>query len=536
MKPKAPAIPSFGVGSFESPLPSNRFSEPTNPLSTKREQEQLGSYNRLGFAARNTNTVPPLWKFRPSLRYADPTPRIVTQGVSDEGKREKLLMATTDYYNPAMKPATFYEQCFKNRRKIGEGSFGHVWRATSLDDGRDYAVKVAIVPYRTGADRELRLREVFKHERLPIHPNLVRFVKAWEEKGRLYIQTEICEESLEDYIGRKHEVSTRMVWNVFTDIASALSVLHERNFIHLDIKPANIFISSDGIFKLGDFGLIFDLNSDEKHSHEEGDSKYLAPEILNGPLTKAADIFSFGITVLEVATDLSLPSNGESWHQLRTGQIPDRFWQKVDPKQRALLGSMLDVDPLRRPTIETITKRLRHWRLKALDTKKAELCRDPLTNRHPKTQGTPDHTTTPLSMLAFDQMLEDETPSRRPIKPTPSIPKLSFDSATSSDGSHDSSIHYTSNPRLRKSNKGPLTVSASAGDWNRPTLQSPLPKKANFFDDDQSDEEIYYRQMARTLPLPKHDEQRVPMRQRADRRPIPKLDLSLLDEDSSDML
>ena len=41
--------------------------------------------------------------------------------------------------------------------------------------------------------RKRKLEEVAKHEKLPKHPNCVRFVKAWEEKCHLYIQTELCQ-------------------------------------------------------------------------------------------------------------------------------------------------------------------------------------------------------------------------------------------------------------------------------------------------------------------------------------------------------
>lgn len=55
----------------------------------------------------------------------------------------------------------------------------------------------------------------------------------------------------------------------------------------------------------------------------EGDPKYLAPELMTGHFTKAADIFSLGITMLELASDLDLPSQGPLWHELRNGIFPD---------------------------------------------------------------------------------------------------------------------------------------------------------------------------------------------------------------------
>ena len=47
---------------------------------------------------------------------------------------------------------------------------------------------------------------------------------------------------------------------------------------------------------------------------------------MQGQFTKAADIFSLGITILEIACDLDLPSGGEGWHQLRDGKIPDQLF------------------------------------------------------------------------------------------------------------------------------------------------------------------------------------------------------------------
>lgn len=48
---------------------------------------------------------------------------------------------------------------------------------------------------------------------------------------------------------------------------------------------------------------------------------------MTGVFTKAADIYSLGITILEVACDLDLPTNGPLWHDLRSGHIPDRCFQ-----------------------------------------------------------------------------------------------------------------------------------------------------------------------------------------------------------------
>lgn len=54
----------------------------------------------------------------------------------------------------------------------------------------------------------------------------------------------------------------------------------------------------------------------------EGDCRYIAPETLERVFTKAADIFSLGITIFELSSKLELPKNGFLWHALRNGNIP----------------------------------------------------------------------------------------------------------------------------------------------------------------------------------------------------------------------
>ena len=69
--------------------------------------------------------------------------------------------------------------------------------------------------------------------------------------------------------------------------------IHELEVIHLDLKPANIFLTHDGRFVIGDFGMatIWPRQHEEPGFEREGDRSYLAPEVLQGHYSKAADVF-----------------------------------------------------------------------------------------------------------------------------------------------------------------------------------------------------------------------------------------------------
>ncbi|MFH4976632.1 hypothetical protein AB6A40_003341 [Gnathostoma spinigerum] len=322
------------------------FYEPfDSPLSTKRAKKQRSHRS----VPRLVRTAPAVGRVFPR-RYALQKPHFI----SFRSASDSVLEASRTYDDSS--PETYFEQCFEQEKKIGEGSFGEVFRVRSKDDGRWYAVKRTIEPFRNASDREIKLREVQKHELLPKHPNLIEFVKAWEERGRLYIQTELCEYSLAEYADREHNIPEEQLWFYFADLASAVHHLHKHGLLHLDIKPENIFISHDHVCKLGDFGLIFDLKKDRKITAQEGDSKYLAPEVLNSTPDKPADIFSLGITMLELATDMDLPSRGEGWHILREGEIPEEFTHDLPPKLRYMIFWMMDPDPNKRPTADQLVQ------------------------------------------------------------------------------------------------------------------------------------------------------------------------------------
>jgi mitosis inhibitor protein kinase SWE1 len=123
-----------------------------------------------------------------------------------------------------------------------------------------------------------------------------------------------------------------------------LKHIHDSGYIHLDLKPANIFITFEGSLKIGDFGMAAAWPA-EAGIEGEGDREYIGPEILLGKYDKPADVFALGLIMLEIAGNVQLPDNGPTWQRLRSGDIsdvPSLTWSSESALQRDATGIPLE--------------------------------------------------------------------------------------------------------------------------------------------------------------------------------------------------
>ncbi|XP_033126288.1 membrane-associated tyrosine- and threonine-specific cdc2-inhibitory kinase-like [Anneissia japonica] len=334
---------------FKSPRPTPKFLSQRAVFSHKKD------------VGRTPRDAPPP---RPPLKSVPPVSRLFPSKTKNECLRAHSVSFIDANNSKLQSPiydassnGLFFDQCFEIQRKLGEGSFGEVFQVKSKEDGKIYAVKRSRDRFRGEADKRRKLAEVQKLEALSRHPNCVEFHQAWAEKGHLYIQTEICQTSLEHFTDTNHDITEDKAWEILIDLLQGVKNLHEHNLLHMDIKPDNIFLSYDGVCKLGDFGLALDYNKGDLSDAQEGDPKYLAPELLQGKFGKEADIFSLGITMLELACDLDLPRNGELWHELRSGKIPDEITEGVSPDLKEIVEEMMNPDPQLRPNVYELLQR-----------------------------------------------------------------------------------------------------------------------------------------------------------------------------------
>lgn len=123
-----------------------------------------------------------------------------------------------------------------------------------------------------------------------------------------------------------------------------MKYIHDHDIIHLDLKPANIFVNFAGSLKIGDFGVATTWPA-ARGIDGEGDRHYLAPEALQGKYDKPCDVFTLGMILCEIAANVALPENGDSWQRLRNddfSEIPSMTWSSMSSLNRDENGDPIE--------------------------------------------------------------------------------------------------------------------------------------------------------------------------------------------------
>ena len=221
----------------------------------------------------------------------------------------------------------------------GNGEFSQVYKvekplagtlqgaqAQHSPSAKAWAVKKSRKPYTGQKDRQRKMREVQVLKALRGSENIVEFVDHWEAKNHLYIQTEFCENgNLKDFLlrtGFKGRLDDFRVWKILLELSQGIKSIHDANFMHLDLKPANVLLDWEGVLKIADFGMASQWPA-PPHLDGEGDREYIGPEVLEGRFDKPADIFALGMVMLEIGGNIILPEHGTSWQRLRAGDLSD---------------------------------------------------------------------------------------------------------------------------------------------------------------------------------------------------------------------
>nr|XP_034975980.1 tyrosine-protein kinase Lck [Zootoca vivipara]XP_034975981.1 tyrosine-protein kinase Lck [Zootoca vivipara] len=195
--------------------------------------------------------------------------------------------------------------------KLGAGQFGEVWMGYYNSH-----TKVAIKSLKQGSmSPEAFLAEANLMKKLR-HPRLVRLYAVVTQKP-MYIITEYMEKgNLVDFLKAVEGIKLTIykLLDMSAQIAEGMAFLEKKNYIHRDLRAANILVSDMLCCKIADFGLARLI--EDEYTAQEGAKfpiKWTAPEAINyGTFTIKSDVWSFGILLTEIITYGRIPYPGMS--------------------------------------------------------------------------------------------------------------------------------------------------------------------------------------------------------------------------------
>uniref|UniRef100_A0A8C3CHZ2 Tyrosine-protein kinase n=1 Tax=Cairina moschata TaxID=8855 RepID=A0A8C3CHZ2_CAIMO len=198
-------------------------------------------------------------------------------------------------------------------KKLGAGQFGEVWMATY-----NKHTKVAVKTMKPGSMSVSAFLEEANLMKTLQHDKLVKLHAVVTKEEPIYIITEFMEKgSLLDFLkseeGNKQPLPKLIDFSA--QIAEGMAFIEKRNYIHRDLRAANILVSAILVCKIADFGLARVIE-DNEYTAREGAKfpiKWTAPEAINyGSFTIKSDVWSFGILLTEIITYGRIPYPGMS--------------------------------------------------------------------------------------------------------------------------------------------------------------------------------------------------------------------------------
>ena len=227
---------------------------------------------------------------------------------------------------------------------LGNGGTATVWRATSPGRVEPVALKLL----HEGLEEDSAIVDRFCTEvellRGFEHPGILRCLDSGEDSGRLWSALELCPGgSMADGVvsGR---LSVREVSRLCLEVLDALAYLHNRGFVHRDVKPDNVLIDGQSAARLCDFGITrCPLSAATMMGDKMGSPSFMPPEQMDDPheATPQSDLYAVGATLFACSTRstafrLLMPESREPALQelpLPLRQVVD-FATAHDPEER----------------------------------------------------------------------------------------------------------------------------------------------------------------------------------------------------------
>ena len=249
--------------------------------------------------------------------------------------------------------------------RLGAGGIGEVWLARDTQLTREVALKLLSPQFAGDPYHVRRFRLEARAASTLNHPNIVTIYEIGRADGVDFIAQEFVQgETLRQRLANGR-IQLREVLKIGVQITSALEAAHKAGIVHRDIKPENVMIRPDGLVKVLDFGLARFIERVPPAGEGEsiaqslatgpgfvlGTVRYMSPEQARGqPVDSRSDLFSLGVLLYEMATDVapfSGPTPADVLAAILTSDPPpaSRHAPDLPPEFERLLRRCLEKDP-----------------------------------------------------------------------------------------------------------------------------------------------------------------------------------------------
>jgi len=251
---------------------------------------------------------------------------------------------------------------YRLARLIRAGNTSEVWEAVEEPSQDRYAIKVLRQKYRTDKAEIALLKFEYTVGSDLKTPRIIRLIDYKVEAGTPFLVMELFSElNLKQALRRGHEAIGYMIDTIVEQAAEGLYFMHQRGWIHRDVKPDNFLVSRTGETKLIDFTIAEKKKSGlGKMFHRpaktvQGTRSYMSPEQIQGKICdERSDIYSFGCLLFEAVTGKP-PYTGQTPNDLLTKHLnasipsPLVYNNNVTPELAAIVKKMMAKKPEQRP-------------------------------------------------------------------------------------------------------------------------------------------------------------------------------------------
>ncbi|XP_030182493.1 MAP kinase-interacting serine/threonine-protein kinase 1 isoform X5 [Lynx canadensis] len=311
----------------------------------------------------------------PEMGSSEPLP--IAEG--DKRKKKKRKARATDSL-----PGKFEDMYKLTSELLGEGAYAKVQGAVSLQNGKEYAVK--IIEKQAGHSRSRVFREVETLYQCQGNKNILELIEFFEDDTRFYLVFEKLQGgSILAHIQKQKHFNEREASRVVRDVAAALDFLHTKGIAHRDLKPENILCESPekvSPVKICDF----DLGSGVKLNNSCtpittpelttpcGSAEYMAPEVVEvfrdeaTFYDKRCDLWSLGVVLYIMLSgyppfvghcgadcgwdrgEVCRVCQNKLFESIQEGkyEFPDKDWAHISSEAKDLISKLLVRDAKQR--------------------------------------------------------------------------------------------------------------------------------------------------------------------------------------------